>query len=105
MRSMQKKQMFLYFFYPMPLFINCKTIHIGDLKASRCSLPFQDCRLEIKRQNNWNCVERTECLPARYHNGTIKHYWCSTVDTFHGDWHNYGVCENSCPKSSTYVNP
>ena len=32
------------------IFLDCKTIDIGDLKAGRCSLPFQDCRLEIKRQ-------------------------------------------------------
>jgi len=85
---------------------DCKTINIGELKADRCSLPFQDCRPEILQQNKGNCVERTECLPSKHRNGTILRYWCSTKDTYNGYMnhvgnHNFGICEDSCPRSST----
>ena len=73
----------------------------GDLD---CALPFNDCRLHVKRENDWKCATKTKCQPMKYHNGTIKHFWCSTAENFHGDWHNYGICEESCPKETDYLN-
>ena len=76
----------------------CKTIDIGVLQGGLdCVLPFNDCRLEIKRENSWKCVERPTCQPHKFFNGTIKYYWCSTAIDYHGDWQTYGVCEESCP--------
>ena len=68
---------------------------IGDLD---CEFPFNDCRRNVRLDNDGECVIRTKCQPKKYFNGKIKHFWCSTAKSFDEYSPNHGVCEESCPK-------